>query len=321
MSIQGADATSTSVSELKALGAKFVCRYLSPPANTWKNLTAAEANGLIAAGIDIVSNWEYATTDWEGGSARGKDYGQQAAAMHLACGGPANAPIYFSVDEDANPSDVVNSGYFQAINSVIGKQRTGAYGGTGVLNALADAGLISWKWRTMSTDFQGGAGTTTEFNIEQVGYYNDDYDKDIAYTDDYGQWSAHTGTVVVTPPPPPPPPPVSGGVNYQYNATHNLYTPVPVNGSFGTSSWAGLQYVLGVAPDGNPGPITIKALQTMLARYGSPAVALPVTGSLDTATVKAFQEKVGVSKDGQWGPKTSTAAQTRLNQGILYGPN
>ena len=314
MSRNGADGTSSNLSDLKALGATFISRYLSPPANTWKNLTAAEANALIAGGIDIVSNWEYATTDWEGGKSQGINYAQQASAMHLACGGPAAAPIYFSVDMDANPSDVVNSGYFQGINSVIGAARTGVYGGTAVCEALKAAGLVTYTWRTMSTDFQGGAGSTSEFNMEQTGYYNSTYDKDVAYTTDFGQWSAHGGS---TPPAAPP----AGGVNYQYNATHNLYTPLKVDGSFGPASWKAMQYVLGVSPDGVAGPSTISALQTMLARYGSPAKALPVNGSLDTTTVKAFQEKVGVTQDGSWGPATSTAAQNRLNEGILYGPN
>lgn len=310
MSRMGADGTSSNVSDLKAMGATFICRYLSPPANTWKNLTAAEANSLTAAGIDIVSNWEYATTDWQGGNSQGRNYAQQANAMHVACGGPAGAPIYFSVDMDADPASVVNSGYFQGINAVIGAPRTGAYAGTAVLAALKSAGLIQWSWRTMSTDFQGGPGSTSDFNIEQTGEYNDTYDTDVAYTTNFGQWSAFTSA-------PPPPPP--GGVNYQYNATHNTYTPIAVDGSFGPASWKALQFVLGVTPDGSAGPITISALQTMLVRHGSTPLA--VNGSLDTETVEAFQEKVGTTQDGSWGPVTSQAAQTRLNSGILYGPN
>jgi peptidoglycan hydrolase-like protein with peptidoglycan-binding domain len=314
MSRVGADAVSATVPALRALGATFVCRYLSPPANTWKNLTAAEANALIAGGIDVVSNWEFATSDWQGGGSAGRNFGHQADSMHRACGGPGSAPIYFSVDEDANPADVVNSGYFQGVNSVIGAQRTGAYAGTAVLRALASAGLIAWKWRTMSTDFQGGAGTQAEFNIVQIAPFDEDYDKCIAYTDDFGQWSKHTSTGT-------PPPVVHPPVNYQYNATHNLRLPVAVDGQFGPRSWAALQYVLGVVTDGDPGPITVGALQHMLARFGLPAKPLPVTGSLDVSTIIAFQEKVGVAKTGVWDRATSQAAQRRLNAGILYGSN
>lgn len=305
----GADGTSSSVVALRSVGATFICRYLSPPANTWKNLTAVEANALKSGGIDIVSNWEYSTTDWQGGNSNGRRYAQQAAAMHLACGGPADAPIYFSVDMDADPAAVVNSGYFQAINAVIGAPRTGAYAGTAVLRALKNAGLIHWTWRTMSTDFEGGAGAPGEFNIEQTGEYNSTYDRDVAYTSNFGQWGAGSSSLL----------PVA--VNYQYNATHNFETPLKEDGQFGPLSWKALQMVLGVAMDGHPDADTISALQTMLVRYGSPAVALPVTGSLDTKTVVAFQEKVGVTKTGKLDSATSKAAQSRLNKGVLYGPN
>lgn len=311
MTIQGADATSTSVSELNALGAKFVCRYLSPAANTWKNLTQSEAAGLIAAGIDIVSNWEYSGSDYQGGYNQGVNYATQAEQMHTACGGPAGAPIYFSVDADV-PDDAADA-YFQGIVAVLGVGRVGAYASTAVLRHLKSAGLISYTWRTMSTDWSGGAGNEGEFNIVQTGAYNDDYDKDVAYSANYGQWSQSSeGESPATPAP---------SVNYQYNATHNTYTPIAVDGDFGPASWKALQFVLGVTPDGDPGPVTVSALQTMLARYGSPAVALTVDGNLGPNTVKAFQEKVGVAQDGAWGSQTSTAAQTRLNQGILYGSN
>lgn len=317
MTRQGADATSTSVSELQSLGATFVCRYLSETQNTWKNLTASEASTLQAAGIDIVSNWEEDTNDWQGGQSQGVNFAQQAQAMHSACGGPAGAPIYFSVDMDADPTSVVNSGYFQGINSVLGVDRTGAYAGTAVLEALKSAGLITYTWRTMSTDFQGGAGTTGEFNLTQDGEYNSDYDKDTAWTDDFGQWSAHTTPTA----PESPQPPSGSGPNYEYNATHNTQTPISVDGDFGPDSWKALQFVLGVTCDGDPGPITVTALQVMLAVSGSPAVAIPQTGVLDTTTVEAFQEKVGTTQDGSWGPITSTAAQNMLNAGTLYGSN
>lgn len=196
----GADSTSTSISALNELGATFVCRYLSPASSGgWKNLTWSEANGLQLAGIDVVSNFENDTNDWEGGRSQGIDYAQQAAAMHTACGGPDAAPIYFSVDMDADPSSVVNSGYFQGINSVIGVQRTGCYGSTAVIAALTEAGLIGnlgqpLGWRTMSTDFQGGVGDSSQFSIEQTGEFNSDYDRDASVTDNFGQWSANNGS-------------------------------------------------------------------------------------------------------------------------------
>lgn len=325
MTILGADCTSSTVAALNSLGAKFVSRYLSPtPGGSWKNLTPAEAQTLKNAGIDIVSNWEWGTGDYLGGHAQGVSYAQQAETQHLACGGPAGAPIYFSVDADV--SENAADDYFRGIVSVLGVSRVGVYGSTGLLRHLKSVGLVTYTWRTMSTDWSGGAGNQGEFNITQTGYFNSNYDRDVAWTDDFGQWSAHGGAVNTTPPPTPTPvsPPSSGATN-QTRATHNVYTPLAEDGYFGSRSWEALQYVLGVSPDGNPGPKTYAALQKMLTRFTNPATGrvenLVDDGVLGTKSIQAFQEKVGVGKDGQWGPGTSLAAQKRLNQGILYGSN
>src|SRR5450755_2963190 len=42
---------------LRAAGYTFAARYLSPGA-TGKNLSAGEAAALVAAGVDVVANWE-----------------------------------------------------------------------------------------------------------------------------------------------------------------------------------------------------------------------------------------------------------------------
>lgn len=325
----GADATSTSVAELKALGATFVCRYVSPSSvGSWKNLTLAEANALKANGIDLVTNWELNTTDWEGGHSQGVNFAQQAEAMHLACGGPSAAPIYFSVDMDANASSVVSSGYFQGINSVLGAGRTGVYGSTAVCNALKSAGLVTYTWRTMSTDFAGGFGVESDFNIEQTGFFNNNYDRDASITDDFGQWSAHDGSPVVTPPVVTPPvvtPPPATGSGPQFNASHNTHTPLVVDGYFGTLSWKALQAVLfgsdSSEVDGIPGPVTITHLQQMLANYHGNALWADGILTPGGPSIHAVQEKSGATQDGYWGPATSRAVQLALNTGTFWGSN
>lgn len=321
----GADATSTSVSALRALGATFVCRYLSPASvGAWKNLSEAEANALKAGGIDIVSNWEVDTNDWEGGRSQGVNYAQQAAALHTACGGPGAAPIYFSVDMDADPASVVNSGYFQGINSVIGVKRTGCYGSTAVIAALTTAGLLGnlgapLGWRTMSTDFQGGAGSESQFSLEQTGYFNNDYDRDASLVDNFGQWSANGGSAPAPTPAPAPVPVNNSG--YETNAHHNTHTPLTVDGYFGSNSWEALQFVLGVTVDGIPGPQTYTALQTMLSAYHGTALAHDGVLTPGGNTVKSVQEKAGCTQDGYWGAGTSSAVQAALNAGTFWGNN
>jgi len=65
------------------LGAVAVCRYLTVinPETEGKLLTHAEAKGLSAAGIGIVSTFEYQAGDALGGYQQGKEYA--ALAQHI----------------------------------------------------------------------------------------------------------------------------------------------------------------------------------------------------------------------------------------------
>lgn len=181
----GADATSTNVAALRVLGATFVSRYLSD--YPWKNLTPAEAQALSDAGFDLVSNWENDVNDWASG--QGAAFARRAVAQHAACGGPDWAPIYFSVDELVDPSDPRLHQYFKEINAEIGLARTGCYAQTSVLRALRSAGLIRFTWRSMSTfGLPEGLGDPGEFDVEQTGQFDTDYDRDVANSAYFGQW-------------------------------------------------------------------------------------------------------------------------------------
>lgn len=192
----GADATATTLAELKALGATFVSRYVSD--FPWKNLTPAEAQRLSAAGIDLVTNWENDVNDWAGGRAQGVAYATRALEQHKACGGPTDPGgswgIYFSVDERVDPANPVLHAYFGGIGSVLGVAHTGAYAQTSVLRALRAAGLIGCgerggTWRSMSTfGLPEGLGGPGEFDVEQTGQYNPTYDRNIANSARFGQW-------------------------------------------------------------------------------------------------------------------------------------
>ncbi len=124
---------------------------------------------------------------------------------------------------------------------------------------------------------------------------------------------------VAPPTPPPTPAPAS---TYQYRASHNTSTPIAVDGWFGLGSWKALQYVLGVATDGVPGPVTVVALQNMLANYHGVPLARDGILTPGGNTVKSVQEKSGASpQDGYWGSGTSTAVQRALNVGNFWGSN
>jgi hypothetical protein len=178
-----------SIADMKAAGVGFVCRYLSEvnPQTQVKLLTPNEAKALSAAGIAIVSNYEwYATRSLEGVAAGVYD-ARIAEAQHAACGGSASRPIYFSVDVDVSGGQVVD--YFKGIASVIGLARTGAYGSFRVLQALFSAGVIAWGWQTYA--WSGGAWEPRA-HIQQYqngmvfGGASVDYNRSIK--SDFGQW-------------------------------------------------------------------------------------------------------------------------------------
>src|SRR6266700_4063766 len=121
------------IADMKAAGVTFVCRYLSY-VNTLtqrKLLTKSQAQSLNQAGIALVSNYEWYANRALEGVASGEADARIAASQHAACGGPADRPIYFSVDVDV--AGERTAGYFHGVASVIGLHRTGAYGSFRVL--------------------------------------------------------------------------------------------------------------------------------------------------------------------------------------------
>ena len=178
------------IESLKATGVTFVCRYIGytdPSLPQTKILTPAEAAALVQSGISPVSNWEWYANRATEGYAAGVWDAQEAQKRHIACGGPPDRPIYFSVDADVDGSQTL--AYFQGVASVIGKARTGAYGSYRVLQYLFNAGLIAWGWQTYA--WSGGAWEPRA-HIQQ--YQNSmvladqsvDYDR--STTSDFGQW-------------------------------------------------------------------------------------------------------------------------------------
>jgi hypothetical protein len=115
---------------------------------------------------------------------------QQDAA---AAGMPLTRPIYFSVDGDTSSFTSLQwspiFAFFTAVNSVLGKNRTGVYGGRHTLEVLRDRGAASWFWQTSSWS----DGVWVPFaNLRQ-------YDHDLplcggavdlnrSQVADYGQW-------------------------------------------------------------------------------------------------------------------------------------
>jgi hypothetical protein len=187
---------------LQAAGAHFACRYVSY--DLGKNLSATEAQALLAAGIAIVVNWEStATRADDGGFAGGVSDARAALAQARACGLPEDRPIYFSVDEGTTVGPNITA-YFQGVASVLPKSRVGVYGGYQVVKGCLDAGLATWAWQTYAwswnsqrgqVDWEPRAHIRQVQNGVKVG--GADVDRNEAQTDDYGQWPAPNGDFTV----------------------------------------------------------------------------------------------------------------------------
>lgn len=153
---------------IKAAGYAGVVNYvsLSRPGSTFgaKPITLPYARSLAAAGLVIVSNYQYgkpggtAPSDFTRGYAGGVADARTAWQLHTAAGGGQTAPVFFTIDEDIS-RDTWNSvalQWFRGINSVIGVQRTGVYGGIDVCQWAAADGVIGrsstpgrvWAWQT-----------------------------------------------------------------------------------------------------------------------------------------------------------------------------
>jgi hypothetical protein len=201
--------------EIKSAGYAGVVNYVSesrPGANfEAKPITRDYADALRAAGLHIVSNFQYgkpggtAPSDFTRGFDGGVADARTALRLHSAAGGSNSAPIFFSVDDDINV-DAWNGlavNWFRGINSVLGTARTGIYGhfqacqwatNDGVIGQSTTAGHL-WAWQTKS--WSRGQRESTAVLYQEVvntpsnpgpllGGINIDVDEVLAA--DFGQW-------------------------------------------------------------------------------------------------------------------------------------
>jgi hypothetical protein len=69
--------------------------------------------------------------------------------LHAAAGGPANAPIYASIDDDPSYDQYKQQivPYLRSWESVIGHQRTGVYANSKTIDWALHDGLGSYFWQ------------------------------------------------------------------------------------------------------------------------------------------------------------------------------
>jgi len=204
--------------DIRAAGHSGVINYVSTsrPGSSMgaKPITLPYAQSLTAAGLAIVSNYQYgkpggtAPSDFTRGYAGGVADARTAWQLHTAAGGGKSAPIYFSVDDDVNDDtwNRVVLQWFRGINSVIGVQRTGIYGGIkacqwatrdGVIGRSQSPGRV-WAWQTRS--WSGGQVYPAAVLYQRVvstasnpGPVVGGLEVDVsdALAQDVGQWNLH----------------------------------------------------------------------------------------------------------------------------------
>jgi len=184
---------------IKAAGYSLVIRYLGGSPS--KDLTAQEAAGLRAAGLDIALVWETAANRaTTGGAVGGESDARTAAAQAHACGAPPGAAIYFAVDEDTRNFGAIEL-YLTGAHRGIGAYSVGVYGSHDVVEAMTRAGLAAHRWQTEAWSrgrLYPGAHLFQHANPVYVDGVQCDVDD--VLNPDYGGW-AHHGTPLPQPRP------------------------------------------------------------------------------------------------------------------------
>jgi hypothetical protein len=178
---------------LAAAGKRFAVRY-GGPGSAGKQLDAAELRALRAAGLDVVANAE-GTDDGYLGAAAGRSWALAAEQHFRDLGMPADRPIYFSVDFDADSSDwAAVDAALRGSAEIIGAGRVGVYGSYDTIAHCVAAGTARWFWQTYAWS---GGRWHSRAHIQQykngVSLAGGTVDLNRAMVADFGQWGASTG--------------------------------------------------------------------------------------------------------------------------------
>ncbi|BBY20316.1 DUF1906 domain-containing protein [Mycobacterium stomatepiae] len=206
--------------QIRAGGYSGVVNYVSEsrPGTSFgaKPITRSYADSLKAAGLVIVSNYQYgkpgssAPSDFTRGYAGGVADARTAWQLHTAAGGGQGAPIFFTIDEDINHDTWNRTAlqWFRGINSVLGVQRTGIYGGIRACQWAAADGVVGssstpgrrWLWQTKAWSgsqvhpaavlYQRVVSTASNPGPKVGGL---EVDVNDVLASDCGQWNLHAG--------------------------------------------------------------------------------------------------------------------------------
>ncbi len=191
-----------SAADIKAAGGLGAIRYVSDrrPGAQWmlgKPMQLAEARDLYQAGLKIVSNYQYGkqdTADWLGGQAAGIKHAKRGLELHTAAGGPANAPIYASIDDNPTYEQYKQqvAPYLRAWEEVLGKQLVGIYGNSKTIEWALQDGIGSWFWQHnwgTPRGFVHPAAHLHQFEIDARSVAGVGVDLNNILKPQFGQWA------------------------------------------------------------------------------------------------------------------------------------
>jgi hypothetical protein len=186
--------------QIGGAGNAFVCRYLS--GGTPKDIDSLELSNYQAAGIRVVFVWEtdglmpsYAQGVADAGSAQAELERLGSAIGDSSVG---SAPVFFAADDDMEV-DLV--GYLQGAGSVVGRARTGIYGGLNSVSTAFNAGIVAFGWQTYAwsngqwddrallRQVENGARLgPAQVDLDQAAFWNNAVP--LGLNDNFGQWPA-----------------------------------------------------------------------------------------------------------------------------------
>ena len=169
---------------LRENGISFAARYLVPESgNTaWKALSAAEANGLLDAGLAVMLCWETSADRVKGGASAGNADGTTAKALAEAMGIPAGTAIYFAADYNVPESDFsAVYEYLYAASIVLKPYEVGLYGHEKLVHTMAQRSVCKHFWQccawsntldasTEVWQYQWQGGTEAKALAAKVGF-------------------------------------------------------------------------------------------------------------------------------------------------------
>lgn len=176
--------TKPAAASIKAAGDAFAIGYLSPDVS--KNLTPAFVADLHGQGLAVGAVWESSAARATQGSGAGQVDGRDATQQAATLGIPPSVPIYFAVDGDYTPGQVLD--YFRGVGSTCAHP-VGGYGSLRIVDGLLLAGLIVVGWQTSA--WSGGVVSTRAHLYQRqkptrlvAGMPADSYDEDVLLASD-----------------------------------------------------------------------------------------------------------------------------------------